>query len=45
MIQALGYPKERLKVLLVQMVSLLRGGKPVQMSKRAGGICDPERGD
>ena len=35
-IQALGYPKERLKVLLVQMVSLLRGGKPVQMSKRAG---------
>ena len=35
-IQALGYPKERLKVLLVQMVSLLRGGRPVQMSKRAG---------
>jgi arginyl-tRNA synthetase len=35
-IEALGYPKERLKVLLVQMVTLLRGGKPVQMSKRAG---------
>jgi arginyl-tRNA synthetase len=35
-IEALGYPKERLKVLLVQMVNLLRGGKPVQMSKRAG---------
>jgi len=35
-IEALGYPKEKLKVLLVQMVSLLRGGKPVQMSKRAG---------
>jgi arginyl-tRNA synthetase len=35
-IQALGYPKEKLKVLLVQMVTLLRGGKPVQMSKRAG---------
>lgn len=35
-IQALGYPKESLKVLLVQMVALLRGGKPVQMSKRAG---------
>ncbi|MEW6584999.1 MAG: arginine--tRNA ligase [Nitrospirota bacterium] len=35
-IEALGYPKERLKVLLVQMVSLLRGGRPVQMSKRAG---------
>ncbi len=35
-IEALGYPKEHLKVLLVQMVTLLRGGKPVQMSKRAG---------
>jgi arginyl-tRNA synthetase len=35
-IEALGYPKERLKILLVQMVTLLRGGKPVQMSKRAG---------
>ncbi len=35
-ISALGYPPEHLKVLLVQMVTLLRGGKPVQMSKRAG---------
>ncbi len=35
-IQALGYGPEHLTVLLVQMVSLLRGGKPVQMSKRAG---------
>lgn len=35
-IQALGYPKESLKVLLIQMVFLLREGKPVQMSKRAG---------
>ena len=35
-IQALGYPPDHLKVLLVQMVTLLRGGKPVQMSKRAG---------
>jgi arginyl-tRNA synthetase len=35
-IEALGYPQEKLKVLLVQMVTLLRGGKPVQMSKRAG---------
>lgn len=35
-IQALGYPKESLKVLLVQMVTLLKGGRPVQMSKRAG---------
>ncbi|MBI3591969.1 MAG: arginine--tRNA ligase, partial [Nitrospirae bacterium] len=35
-IQALGYPKDNLRVLLVQMVSLLKGGQPVQMSKRAG---------
>lgn len=35
-IEALGYPKEKLKILLVQMVTLLRGRKPVQMSKRAG---------
>lgn len=35
-IEALGYPVEKLKILLVQMVTLLRGGKPVQMSKRTG---------
>jgi arginyl-tRNA synthetase len=35
-IDALGYESEKLKVLLVQMVSLKRAGKPVQMSKRAG---------
>jgi arginyl-tRNA synthetase len=35
-IQALGYPPDHLRVLLVQMVTLLRAGKPVQMSKRAG---------
>lgn len=35
-LEALGYEREKLRVLLVQMVSLLRGGKPVQMSKRAG---------
>jgi arginyl-tRNA synthetase len=35
-IRSLGYPKESMRVLLVQMVSLLRGGIPVQMSKRAG---------
>jgi len=35
-IEALGYPPDHLRVLLVQMVTLLRGGKPVQMSKRAG---------
>ncbi|MDX9714267.1 MAG: arginine--tRNA ligase [Dissulfurispiraceae bacterium] len=35
-IEALGYPKEKLRVLLVQMVTLLRAGVPVQMSKRSG---------
>lgn len=34
--RAFGYPDDQLKVLLVQMVTLLRGGRPVQMSKRAG---------
>ena len=35
-VQAYGYPKERLRVVLVQMVNLLRGGQKVEMSKRAG---------
>ena len=35
-IEALGYERKRLRVVLVQMVSLLRAGQPVQMSKRAG---------
>ena len=35
-VQAFGFPKEALKVVLVQMVSLLRGGQKVEMSKRAG---------
>ncbi len=35
-VQALGHDKDSLKVLLVQMVSLLRNGQPVTMSKRAG---------
>jgi len=35
-VQAYGAPKERLRVVLVQMVNLLRGGKKVEMSKRAG---------
>ncbi len=35
-IEAFGYPKDRLKVVLVQMVSLLRGGQKVEMSKRSG---------
>lgn len=35
-LSAFGFAPERLKVLLVQMVTLLSKGKPVQMSKRAG---------
>lgn len=36
--KAFGYPDDALEVLLIQMVNLLRDGKPVQMSKRAGTI-------
>jgi len=35
-VQALGLKASQIKILLVQMVNLLREGKPVQMSKRAG---------
>ena len=35
-IQALGKDKEDLKVILIQLVNLLRGGKQVSMSTRAG---------
>jgi arginyl-tRNA synthetase len=35
-IQAFGHPKDSLHVLLVQLVTLLRHGQPVPMSKRAG---------
>ena len=35
-VQALGYAKEALKVILVQLVNLLRDGKPVAMSTRSG---------
>jgi arginyl-tRNA synthetase len=35
-LQAFGLPEDKFKVILVQIVSLLREGKPVQMSKRAG---------
>jgi arginyl-tRNA synthetase len=35
-IQALGYSPDALKIILVQLVSLLRDGKPVAMSTRAG---------
>ena len=35
-LQSLGYPAEDFHVVLVQMVSVLRGGVPVPMSKRSG---------
>ncbi|TLY38703.1 MAG: arginine--tRNA ligase [Nitrospirae bacterium] len=35
-VQAFGYPKDRLHVVLVQIVNLLRGGQRITMSKRAG---------
>lgn len=35
-IQAFGHPRDALHVLLVQLVTLLRHGQPVAMSKRAG---------
>jgi arginyl-tRNA synthetase len=35
-IQALGYKKEALKIILVQLVNLLRDGSPVAMSTRSG---------
>ncbi len=35
-IVALGKKREQFQVILVQLVNLLRGGKPVQMSTRAG---------
>ncbi len=37
-LQALGQPPGALEVILVQMVSLLRDGQPVVLSKRAGDI-------
>lgn len=35
-INFLGYDEQKLEVLLAQMVSLLKGGEPYKMSKRAG---------
>ena len=35
-VEALGHSKERFKVILVQLVNLLRAGVPVAMSTRAG---------
>src|SRR5437660_10844649 len=37
-VEAFGHPKDRLKVILVQIVNLLRGGRRVTMSKRAGDL-------
>ncbi|MEW6325189.1 MAG: arginine--tRNA ligase, partial [Nitrospirota bacterium] len=34
--EAMGYPRDRLGIVLVQLVNLLRKGKPVSMSTRAG---------
>ena len=36
--KAFGFPDDGIDVLLIQMVNLIRDGKPVQMSKRAGTI-------
>ncbi len=35
-VQALGYPADTLEILILQYVALLRDGKQVKMSKRAG---------
>jgi arginyl-tRNA synthetase len=35
-LEAFDLPKEKFRVILIQMVTLLRHGEPVQMSKRAG---------
>ena len=35
-IQAFGHPRDALHILLVQLVTLMRHGQPVPMSKRAG---------
>jgi arginyl-tRNA synthetase len=39
-LQALGYDPERLRVVLLQMVKVLRDGVPVPMSKRAGNFVE-----
>ncbi len=37
-VQFLGFDSQKLEVLLSQMVSLLKGGEPYKMSKRAGNV-------
>ncbi len=41
-VQAFGHTKESLRVVLVQMVSLLRGSQKIEMSKRAGRLVTME---
>jgi len=35
-VEAMGFPVDRLDIVIHQLVNLLRGGKPVAMSKRSG---------
>ncbi len=35
-VEALGYPKEKLSILIVQLATLYREGKPIRMSTRQG---------
>lgn len=39
-LQALGHPKDKFQVSIIQQVNLLRDGQPVKMSKRAGEIIE-----
>lgn len=39
-LQALGHPREKFQVSIIQQVNLLRNGQPVKMSKRAGEIIE-----
>ena len=39
-LQALGHPKEAFQVCIIQQVNLLRDGRPIKMSKRAGEIVE-----
>jgi arginyl-tRNA synthetase len=41
-LEALGLPKERFEVVLFQLVSLLRDGKPYKMGKRLGNLVTIE---
>lgn len=41
-IEALGYKKEQLDIILVQMVRLIEGGREVKMSKRGGAFVTLE---